>query len=305
MSLVLIFILVFAALVVLFWAGGMWFQAYIYSEPGTQMEWRAPAAALALTLFFALWSFLYGRAPDRYDRLFAFSPNQVVEFPVPRKDKEPARFWSEAAGKRSLFEQRKTQGLPEYREKDGKARKWTRSDAVIVEENGQEVRFDAERDEKGNYKKILTPPPKGLGWLMGPGPEMPLRYLDPRGRIMSEDTIGRLSTFRWSVFLIYGFLTLFHLVIWFIALWLLLRFQWSHALGLAFIFWLVSTLVIVPMLLDAVDARKRPQTTLAIHHFGDGVIKPALITKFRGAITQAGGGGADVTNLPLGDLFLE
>ncbi|HMC63794.1 MAG TPA: hypothetical protein VKI65_02535, partial [Gemmataceae bacterium] len=31
-------------------------------------------------------------------------------------------------------------------------------------------------------------------------------------------------------------------------LWLLLRFQWSHALGLAVVFWLVMTLLILPML---------------------------------------------------------
>ena len=40
----------------------------------------------------------------------------------------------------------------------------------------------------------------------------------------------------------------FFLCCW-LTLWLLLRFQWSHALGLGFVLWLVFTLSLLPMLL--------------------------------------------------------
>ena len=41
-----------------------------------------------------------------------------------------------------------------------------------------------------------------------------------------------------------------HRLLWFVGLWVLMRFQWGHALGLAFVMWLTVTLVILPMLLD-------------------------------------------------------
>ena len=43
-------------------------------------------------------------------------------------------------------------------------------------------------------------------------------------------------------------LNFLHLGVWFVCLWLLLRFQWSHALGLAIVFCLAMTLVVLPML---------------------------------------------------------
>ena len=70
---------------------------------------------------------------------------------------------------------------------------------------------------------------------------------------MREDNLGQLSTFRWGVFLACAFLNFFHLALWFVCLWLLLRFQWSHALGLAVIFWLAMTVFGVPALLAKVE----------------------------------------------------
>jgi hypothetical protein len=55
-----------------------------------------------------------------------------------------------------------------------------------------------------------------------------------------------------SVLLNFGFLA-----VWFVCLWLLMRFQWSHALGLAVVFWLVMLLFIMPMVLrKAEEVRK-------------------------------------------------
>ncbi len=41
------------------------------------------------------------------------------------------------------------------------------------------------------------------------------------------------------------------------CVWLILRFQWTHALALAALLWLVSSLVVVPMLLAKTDAVAR------------------------------------------------
>jgi hypothetical protein len=55
------------------------------------------------------------------------------------------------------------------------------------------------------------------------------------------------------------------LAVWFLCLWLLLRFQWSHALGLAVVFWLVMVLIIMPMILKPAESVRKerlpPKTT--------------------------------------------
>ena len=42
LGIVLILLLVWIGLVVLLWAGAVWFQGYIYSEPAPQLAWAAP-----------------------------------------------------------------------------------------------------------------------------------------------------------------------------------------------------------------------------------------------------------------------
>ena len=63
-----------------------------------------------------------------------------------------------------------------------------------------------------------------------------------------------------SVLLNFGFLA-----VWFVCLWLLLRFQWSHALGLAVAFWAAMTLFVLPPLLTRAEevARQRAGTKTA------------------------------------------
>ena len=41
LGIILILLLIWAGLVVLLWAGSVWFQGYIYSEPAPQLVWDA------------------------------------------------------------------------------------------------------------------------------------------------------------------------------------------------------------------------------------------------------------------------
>ena len=238
LGIILILILVWAGLVVLLWAGSVWFQGYIYSEPSPQLVWSAPVAGTALALYFALWCVIDYRSPERYVDLFHFNP---------REDHEPfAELWAVKGTTTIRYGLTKdAQGRPDFRDANGKPIP-THADKIIVKENGEEAVFEPERDANGNYK-------------MRTGRS--LLYHDARGREMSEDGLGQLSTFRWGVFLACGFLNSFHLAMWFVCFWLLLRFQWSHALGLAVIFWLISTVLIVPTLLAKVETvAKAPGT---------------------------------------------
>jgi hypothetical protein len=56
--------------------------------------------------------------------------------------------------------------------------------------------------------------------------------------------------FRWGRWVINLFFNFGHFAVWFIGLWLVLRFQWAQALGFAFVMWLIATLIVVPLLLE-------------------------------------------------------
>jgi hypothetical protein len=230
-----LYVLLWAALAILLIAWTLWFQGYLYSETLADWWWRAPAAATLLALFVAFWGWIDYQNPGRYGTLFLFSPTEEKDFDeltvVTNKD-----------GKENLTRYRlrkAVQGLPEYRSAVSPYRPVpSHPDAVIVREEGQDVRFEPERDQNGKFK-------------IRPGQS--LLYVDERGRVMSEASLGRLSKFRWDLFLGNIALNLCHLVLWFVCLWVLLRFQWSHALGLAVVFWIATTMLVLPMLLGKVE----------------------------------------------------
>jgi hypothetical protein len=232
--LVLIFVLVWAGLVAVLWAGSLWFQAYIYSEPDPELYWRAPAAGAALALFLALWGMLAYKSPGSYPPLFDLSPTDRQEF-----DKLKAQIKDEV---RTYHMRRSAQGFPEYRDERNRPLP-THPQAIIVEEDGEEHRFNPEMEQDEKHYKIKQ--------------GQALQYRDDLGRVMSEDRVGQLSIPRWGRFWGNVLLYLGFLAVWFLGLWLLLRFQWMHALGIAVVFWLVMTIVVLPMLLTKVAAVAR------------------------------------------------
>lgn len=234
--------LTWLALVVFLYAGSLWLQGFIYNEPASQITWGAPAAGSLLTLLFVYWCWLDVRDPEKYDTLFRFSTAQSTRYDD---------IWVEREGQRihyhrTLIPQGARPPQIVYKEVAPPNRVWSRSDSIIVKDKDQEVRFEAERDRDKNYKV-----PQGKA----------LRYVEPRGRYMTEEMPGLVTTERWGT--LFGNLTLnlVHFLLWFLTLWVLLRFQWSHALGLAASFWVIMTVLVVPGLLDkANDAgRKRQQ----------------------------------------------
>jgi len=233
LELMLILGIAFLGLSVLLWAGTVFFQGYIYSEPVTGSIWRAPLAALILTAFTAFWCSLAYRHPGRYNTLFQFSSREDQAF--------NNKFWSVKKGKETLFvAKHNAKGRMEYRDPQGKP--WSRSDsegvteAIIVEDqNGDKIRFETELTPEGKFKSIQGEP---------------IRYVETGGRhrVMTEDYIGKLSEVRWGALLANIFFNFLHFLLWFACLWLLLQYQWSHAFGLAIIIWLVATLTLLPML---------------------------------------------------------
>lgn len=234
-SVILIFVVVWAALLVVLWAGTNWLQSALYTEPAGKLGWRALATATVLVAFMAFWALLSNRAPGRYAPVFLFSFTEVKEFPelraVIRRDgketQERYRLRKDARGRSEYLTV-----TPPYKPLP------SRPESIIVEEDGAPVRFDLE----GGPRRGTT-----------------RDYRDDRGRVMSEQTLGKLYTNYWGRFVVNVLFNLVYLAIWFSCLWLILHFTWPHALGFAVAFWVVMVLVIVPMVLNRVEETTRSQ----------------------------------------------
>lgn len=225
------------------WLGSHWIQGWFYSEPTTGLHWRATSAGSALALFVVLWCLIIYRAPDRFETIpLLFTGYDVKEVP---------ELLSEKKGKTSRYVGRKTgpQAHYEYHLKEDPGVLWRREDAegiveaIIIEEGGQKCRFMAETTKDGKFKT--------------PAPGFPV-YREKGGKRRVMEQLGRITTVRQGIWWANIFLNVFHMALWFVSLWLLLRFQWSHALGLTVALWLGMTLVVLPTLLAKAQALGRP-----------------------------------------------
>jgi hypothetical protein len=234
LGLLLLLLLLAVSVGVLFAAGTLVIQGYWYSQPVEGIAWRSAAAGAIIAAFFGLWCWLQAQWPGRYDTLLTFNPQETKTFD---------KFWSVRTGERGIQEVLYTRGRDDrgrvvYVSPEG--RPWQRSGdggmmtAIIVEEDGERHRFDAEM-ENGAFKD-------------------PLRYVEAEGkkRVMTGDALGEITATRYG--LLFGNLlwNLAHLAVWFVCLWLLLEFQWPHALGLAAALCVTFAVVVWPLLRDRV-----------------------------------------------------
>ncbi len=248
LSLVLIVLVVFAVLSLLLAAWTLFFQGYIYSEPVEAIYWRAPAAGAALTLFLLLWIVLDYRSIEkpgdegRYRPLHEFSARETEKYDkltiVDQERKKVQYTWRG----------------DQYVSPGGQRLRGRPLEILARDKDGQEHVFKPPTDDKGNFKVE-----KGQS----------LRYYEEGNpsRYMEEGFFGQITIYHFG-WLVMGLLLNFSfLIVWFLCLWLLLRFQWSHALGLAFVAWLISLFVLPMLLTQAENVRKGnlpPPTAAAV-----------------------------------------
>jgi hypothetical protein len=232
--LVLILVVTWLLLIALLAIGTVAFQGYIYTEPVKNIEWRAPIAGSALTLFLIAWVIFDYNSPTNYQTLLAF--NARMDMPpykefrvVTQEGKEEVYKQAKDARGRVIYLQ---DGRPDGRQPPG------RPVRVIVKENNQDVTFEPDRDSKGHFKTET-----GLS----------LYYRDKKGRTMQEGQLGQASLFLTSNLLLNLLLNAVHFAVWFVVLWLVLDFRFWHAIGLAMAFWLLATLFQLPPLLQKVE----------------------------------------------------
>jgi hypothetical protein len=238
-----------ALLVAVLWGGALFFQGYFYTEPTEQLSWRAPAAAGVMTLFFAVWCFFEAngtRSPGSEENNlvipFLFSPVEtkppVKELWVLRrgaKQPEVYKLRQSAGSVTGLKSEQYVQVKPNT------GRPWNpdRVEALIVKEDGAEDRFIPQPQQEGGNLRFRD----DNGW----------EFTAYERTLSSQPTRFRLSWLLGNLLL-----NFVHLGLWFVCLWLLLRFQWPHALGLAFVLWLIVSLAALPFLLSVARSLAGP-----------------------------------------------
>lgn len=252
-TLILVLLVVTVSLAVFLFVGTLYLQGYVYTEPSQGLAWQAPAAGAVLGLFLTAWclSVVYADSSTTdipYDAFHRFSPR------VDMFDTEAKELWAVTKdGKKVRYVGRKDVPFPGrsvilYEDRTySPPRPWKSAgvEAIILEQKDGQIRFDLVPTSEGGYRQFVS----ADGWVM-------YEY--------DSGPSGIPSRFRWGRFVANLFLNGFHFVLWFLCLWLLLRFQWPHALGLAVVLWIVMTLIVLPMLLDyaaAVSQARRAPTT--------------------------------------------
>jgi hypothetical protein len=228
---VLILLVLALVLSVLLWAATLWFQGWLYSEPSGNLYWSAPAVGVGLTLFLAAWVIVDCWTGGRVRPLHQTSVSETKRFD------EIKAVLAKKGPEETFRRVGNADARLDYR-LDGQADGKTlpgRPEKIVVNEGGTQVAFEPERDAKGNFKRE---------------PGQNLRYLDKYGRVMIEGELGEVSQFRFDLLFLNILFNVLHFGLWFAGLWLLLRYQWAHALGLAAGLWLTMTLFPVPMILN-------------------------------------------------------
>jgi hypothetical protein len=232
--LVVLLLLTWFVLSVLLAAWTLWFQSYIYSEPTGEMYWRAPAAGGAITLFLLVWIILDYNSPGNYRELHQFSYTEDLQpFPELRiinHDGKEETFVGVHNARTGMEYRRKDRPLP------------SRPDRIVA--------------IRGNEKYVFEPQRRDGKFVEGAGGVVHYYNADNHWE-MKEGQLGYVSVTRPAWLIANLVLNGLHLAVWFVCLWLLLRFQWSHALGQAIVCWLAMTFLVLPGLLDrAEDAYK-------------------------------------------------
>jgi hypothetical protein len=241
-TLVLIFFALAFVFILLLWGGSMVLQGYLYQGPADKLPIRAAACGAVMALFLTLWCAIDRATPGKYETLFDFSPQEVTEI-----DAFESVMVSESGDEKRILFRRKPGTAGATRDfyndgdsKDEKGKPWIKNTserktvAILAYEKdkSEPTRFNANLDEKGNFPRDLAD----------------LRFTDTNGRWITADSLGhiyrsKLGTLFWNLLL-----NLLHLILWAVVLWLGMRFNFWHAVGLGLVMWLFMMIAVQPML---------------------------------------------------------
>jgi hypothetical protein len=267
-TLVITFAALAVALTALFWGLGAVLQGYLYSQPADRLPLRAAVAGLLVALTLTGWTYVNTRAShrDRYGVLIGFdrmmSPTAekpVAEFDAVRRlgrsDGRSVRWLTDDKGNpREQVTAYKWTG-EENRGKfvDAAQKEFQLSSsegvtvALEVPEDGKKVRFEADLKD-GQYAP-------------GAGGERVFKEVGG-GRFIDGSAPRKMQIPSPGAMTAGLLINLGQLAAWLVAFWVVLRFGFGHALGLAAVFGVTTAVVLMPLLFNANDPKPTPQPPL-------------------------------------------
>jgi hypothetical protein len=183
-----------------------------------------------------LWVYLDYQAPERYSTLWEFSAEDQIDYAeliIPHRDGKEDVYKRVRRDRRYIY-QRGDRPLPSRPEK-----------VIAVTADKERDTYEPDRNENG---KFMAEEGRSL------------KYRDAAGHVMEEGQLGIVRIPNHGLLFANLFLNFLHFVIWFACLWVLLRFQWSHALGLAIVLWGVMIVFILPQVLKRAEDSSRQQS---------------------------------------------
>lgn len=261
MILVVIFLALAFVFILLLWGGGMLAQGWLYQAPADRLPIRAAACGTLMAAYLTVWTALDRSTPGKYETLFDFTTQEVTSIDAFES------VMKGASGDEKIVPFKKKPGTGGATRDfvDDKGQPWIKNTsermtvAILVREKdkSEPTRFKANLDEKGNFPRDLAD----------------LRYTDDSGRTLTADALGHIYRRKTGVLFANLFLNFLHLALWAVALWLGMRFNWWHGVGLALAIW-VFLMVAVQPLLFKVARPKDATTALVSPAFAHGTCSP-------------------------------
>jgi hypothetical protein len=234
LDLLVVLIVFYVVLAIVLWLGSQSLQRFFYTEPSPGLLWRAALVSGLLTGFWWLWTLLNiwsstvipieGRVEIAYGMPWDFSTRvDVVAEPVAqivskRRTSEPALYKLDKLSPREI----------RYKKQDGDEY-WDAAGVEYVKFShaGQDFHFVRVRMPEETYAAFVD---------------------EITGLVMREYEIGRVGYSSPERLVIYILLNCAHLALWILCVWLGLRFEFVHALGVAVLLWAMSTMAVLPTL---------------------------------------------------------
>lgn len=232
---VLLILFVYPALAAVLFAGSRFLQATFYETLAKGLWWRALVAAGIIWGVCLVWPSLFNRSeglrwPVNFDdMLFLRTPEaKGIRF------KQLIVVEEETGRQRSYQRVVTTTGKVEYRDAENRPMPQTPFVVIAVPEEGEAVRWEVVRDKDGYIDRS-----QGIAY-----------YQNSEGKRVPETALftGMPEEVGYGQFFLtlFGDLVLF--ATWFLVLWLVMQFQWPHALlitlPLFFIWGLAMNLVV-------------------------------------------------------------
>jgi len=232
------------AIAAIFWGLSLFLQGYLYSMPASRLPLRALVGGLAVACFLTVWVFINTRAEseNKYGTFFEFNPTgakeitqfEAVRYGVSTKDEKVVPFKVQTGSKAAKFVDAEGK---EFKLADSGGGYITTA-LNVIEPDGKKTRFDAEMR--------ADPDPRVVGKVYSTDNKL---FKEKGGsRYLEGETPNLVFAPSGAALFLAIALNVLMFVVWFVAYWPILQYLPGHAIGLAFVFGLVTMVVLMPLL---------------------------------------------------------